>query len=113
MSVIGGMSQLWSVTPEVGMPVNLPPPRLALPLMVSRRGPLRGAARWVPSLSQPRPSLLPVALGLGSVFTLPPTHTLPPELLSSAHRPRPSFQTSQGGREGSQRAQAGSELGCC
>lgn len=29
MSVIGGMSPLWSVTPEVGMPVNLPPPRLA------------------------------------------------------------------------------------
>lgn len=79
-------------------------PRLGTSFHGEPRGAKRRACAVGASPQRPRPSPLPVSLGWGPSS---------PELLGSAHRPRPSFQTSQGGSEGSQRAQAWSELGCC
>lgn len=79
-------------------------PRLSTSFHGEPRGARPRACAVGASPQRPRPSPLPDSLGWGPSS---------PELLGSAHRPRPRFQTSQGGSEGSQQAQARSELSCC
>lgn len=82
----------------------------------SSHGERQGATprgRTLGTFPQPPPSIPAPRCSRLGVCPYPPHTTPPPELLGSAHRAWPSFQTSHGGTEGAQPFQAGSELGCC